>query len=342
MNIALGTLEKVDLRSAWATEAQHFTPWLASESGLQLLGDTIGVELEREAEEQPVGPFKADILARRVDTPDEHWVLIENQLEPTDHKHLGQLLTYAAGLEAVTIIWVAAEFTQEHRAALDWLNEITDDRFEFFGLEVEVWRIGHSPAAPKFNVVSSPNGWRRTLREGVRAAEAPVTPVKQLQLRYWEALRSQLTARNSSVRPRAPRPQHWTTFSAGRSGAWLTAVANTRDDEIAVQFCMNGQRNRTRAKQWFRELLADKEAIEAAVGAPLAWEELPNKLSSRVALYLRNTNPETEADWPAQHLWLAETLESFTKVFRPRVALLSEAPEIGAEEAPDSEDEPEL
>jgi hypothetical protein len=342
MNTTLGTLEKVDLRSAWATEAQHFTPWLASEVGLKLLGDAIGVELEREAEEQPVGPFKADILARRTDTPDEHWVLIENQLEPTDHRHLGQLLTYAAGLEAVTIVWVAAEFTPEHRAALDWLNEITDDRFEFFGLEVEVWRIGHSPAAPKFNVVASPNDWRRTLREGVRAAEAPVTPVKQLQLRYWQALRSELTARNSTVRPRAPRPQHWTTFSAARSGVWLTAVANTRNDEIAVQFCMNVRRNRARAKRWFHELLADKDAIEAGVSAPLAWEELPNKLSSRVALYRRNTDPENEADWPAQHLWLAETLERFTKAFRPRVAALPDMPEAGGEEAPEAEYEPEL
>lgn len=106
MPAALGTLERVDLRAAWASEAQHFTPWLASEAGLKLLGDTIGVELELEAKEHTVGPFRADILAKCTDTPEDHWVLIENQLQRTDHIHLGQLLTYAAGLQAITIIWL--------------------------------------------------------------------------------------------------------------------------------------------------------------------------------------------------------------------------------------------
>jgi hypothetical protein len=107
---------------------------LAREENLKLLGETIGVDLELEATEKNVGPFRADILCK--DTATGHWVLIENQLEPTDHKHLGQLLTYAAGLDAVTIVWLAKEFTDEHRATLDWLNQITDDKFEFFGLEI--------------------------------------------------------------------------------------------------------------------------------------------------------------------------------------------------------------
>jgi hypothetical protein len=111
----LGRLEKVDLRHAWENEAGSFTPWLAEEDNITLLGDTIGVELEVEAQEQPVGPFSADILCK--DTVNSRWVLIENQLERTDHTHLGQLMTYAAGLDAVTIVWIAKKFTEEHRAA---------------------------------------------------------------------------------------------------------------------------------------------------------------------------------------------------------------------------------
>ncbi|MGE0205785.1 MAG: hypothetical protein AB7E70_03035 [Hyphomicrobiaceae bacterium] len=114
----LGRLEAVDLRSVWSSEDQGFTPWLAGEANLRLLGETIGLELELEAEEKRVGPFRADILCK--DTLDGSWVLIENQLERTDHTHLGQLMTYAAGLQTVTIVWVAAKFTEEHRAALDW------------------------------------------------------------------------------------------------------------------------------------------------------------------------------------------------------------------------------
>ena len=125
MNVSLGSLVCVDPREAWPHEGGDFTPWLASPEGLKLLGETLGISLEREAEEHAVGPFKADILARRTDTPDEHWVVIENQLEKTDHSHLGQVLTYAAGVRAATIIWVATQFVDQHRAAIDWLNEIT-------------------------------------------------------------------------------------------------------------------------------------------------------------------------------------------------------------------------
>jgi len=139
-NGPLGRLERVDLRTVWANEAGAFTPWLAKEENLKLLGDTIGIELELEAQEKNVGPFRADILCR--DTATDDWVLIENQLERTDHGHLGQLLTYAAGLKAVTLVWVAQRFAEEHRAAIDWLNEITDESLNFFGLEVEAWRIG--------------------------------------------------------------------------------------------------------------------------------------------------------------------------------------------------------
>src|SRR5205823_7927290 len=119
----LGRLQKVDLREAWTSECSDFTPWLAQEANLQLLGETIGIELELESQEKGVGPFRADILCK--DTATDNWVLIENQLERTDHTHLGQLITYAAGLNAVTIVWIADRFTEEHRAALDWLNEHT-------------------------------------------------------------------------------------------------------------------------------------------------------------------------------------------------------------------------
>lgn len=167
---SLGRLVRADLRDAWLGEATDFTPWLAHPDNIALLGETIGIELEVESQEKNVGPFRADILCR--DTIDNHYVLIENQLERTDHGHLGQLLTYAAGLEAVTIIWVASRFTDEHRAALDWLNNATTSGFNFFGLEVELWRIGDSALAPKFNVVSQPNDWTKTVREQAGAGQS--------------------------------------------------------------------------------------------------------------------------------------------------------------------------
>ena len=162
MNRKLGRLKKIkNVRDIWDKEDRDFTPWLAEDENISLLGESIGLSLEVEAQEKSVGPFRADILCK--DTADDSWVLIENQLEKTDHKHLGQLMTYASGLKAVTIVWLATKFTEEHRSSLDWLNQITDDSFNFFGLEIELWRIDDSLIAPKFNLVSKPNDWSRSV-----------------------------------------------------------------------------------------------------------------------------------------------------------------------------------
>lgn len=158
----LGKLEQLDVRDIWQSEGSDFTPWLAQEENLVRLGEEIGIDLEHEATEKDVGLFRADILCK--DAENGNWVLIENQLGRTDHSHLGQLLTYAAGLQAVTIVWIAQPFTEEHRAALDWLNSITNDQFNFFGVELEVWKIGGSDPAPKFNVISKPNDWSNSIK----------------------------------------------------------------------------------------------------------------------------------------------------------------------------------
>ena len=180
----LGRLTPVELRDIWSSEASDFTPWRAREENLSVLGEALGVELELEAQEQAVGPFRADILCKEIGSGT--WVLIENQLERSDHLHLGQLLTYASGLDAVTIVWIAARFTEEHRSTLDWLKKITDESFRFFGLEVELWRIGESPAAPKFNIVSKPNNWSRSVAQAARAIDdSKLSPTAVMQRAYW-------------------------------------------------------------------------------------------------------------------------------------------------------------
>lgn len=313
----LARLSQVDVRNIWTTEAGDFTPWLAREENLALLGDTVGIELELEATEKDVGPFRADILCK--DTATGHWVLIENQLARTDHTHLGQLLTYAAGLKAVTIIWIADRFTEEHRAALDWLNEITDDRFNFFGLEIELWRIADSPVAPKFNMISKPNDWTKTIGSAAnRIDENDLTDTKLLQQEYWAALRELLLDRKGPVKPQKPLPQHWANFAVGRSNFSLHALVNTQRQVIAANLSCYGDD----AKPHFYMLTDDKEAIEREMGQPLVWEELPNKKVSRISLE-RPADPTNKTDWPTQHEWLADTLERLHRVFAPRVKTLN-------------------
>lgn len=313
----LGKMKRVNVRDAWPNEATHFTPWLATE-GLEDLQNALGMELVVEATEKFVGPFKADILAKRTDTTDDHWVLIENQLERTDHRHLGQLLTYAAGLDAATIVWVAESFAEEHRAALDWLNDITSDDFEFFGLEIELWQIEGSPPAPMFNIVAQPNEWTREVKQ---SAEGPVSDLKQLQMNYWQGLRNRLLERKSKVCPQRAQPQSWTTYAIGRSGVWLGACVNSQKKHIWAEFSFNGPSG----KQWYDQLYSQKETIEAQFGQPLSWQRMDGKKQSRIAIYLDNTDPTAEADWPRQHEWLIQQLEKLRAVFQPLVPTLSDA-----------------
>jgi hypothetical protein len=316
-NTDLGRLERVDLRSVWISESGDFTPWLATEDNLELLGETIGIELEFESRETGVGPFRADILCK--DTSDGSWVLIENQLERTDHCHLGQLMTYAAGLQAATIVWIANRFTEEHRAALDWLNEITGEKFNFFGLEVELWRIGSSPVAPKFNVVCKPNDWSKTVSETAkRAASDELTGTQQLQLEYWSALREHMERTGTQLRGNKPAPQSWINFALGRTNFWIGAAVNTQKDWIAVAMSCSG----TQSKQFFALLEADKTAIEIEMGEPLLWEPLPNRKESRIRLMLNGADCSNRADWPRQHEWMRSRLEKLHKVFSARVKKL--------------------
>ncbi len=314
---ALGKLQKVDLRNIWDTESGHFTPWLAQPENIELLSAAIAIDLEVEAQEKNVGPFRADILCK--DTTTDSWVLIENQLERTDHTHLGQLLTYAAGLSAVTIVWVAEAFTEEHRATLDWLNEITEDRFNFFGLEIELWRIGDSPVAPKFNIVCKPNDWSKTVLEAAKRIESgELSETRQRQQEYWAGLKSHLTEAKSKLRSQKPLPQHWTNFAIGRSYFNLTAVQNTREKRVGLMLVLSGPD----AKAHFKLLEADKEKIEHAAHVTFEWRELPDKKESHIVLQLEGADPANRADWTRQHEWLKQTLDLFQRVFALRVKSL--------------------
>jgi hypothetical protein len=318
-------LERVDLRRVWLRESSEFTPWLALEQNIALLGDAIGIELEVEAQEKEVGPFRADILCKN--TANDSWVLIENQLERTDHVHLGQLITYAAGLSIVTIVWMAQRFTEEHRAALDWLNEVTDERINFFGLEVELWRIGDSAIAPKFNLVSKPNAWTKSVAGGAsRAVEEGLTAAKRLQLQYWTVFRTFLEESRSPVKPTKPLPQHWMNFAVGRSGFRLAAIASLYDSERET-FDANELRaemlvDTPNSKEAFALLLAQKESIQREMGEPLIWHNPPEKRICK-AYVRRPADLENRQDWPTQHRWLKDKLELLHRVFAPRIKALS-------------------
>lgn len=245
-------------------------------------------------------------------------MLIENQLERTDHTHLGQLLTYAAGLNAVTIVWVASRFAEDHRAALDWLNEVTGSNINFFGLEIELWRIGESQVAPKFNVASKPNDWIKSTGGQGSGPSGALTDTKLLQQEYWTALREYMIENNSNVKPTKPLPQHWMNFAIGRVHFQLSALVNTKENRISLALTLTGPD----AKPHFYLLSQEREQIEKEFGETLEWLELPERQESRIMLHDKQTAPNDRDDWPNQHAWLSEKLETFDAVFRTRVKQL--------------------
>jgi hypothetical protein len=311
---ALGKLERKELYEAWKHEARDFTPWLAEAENLNALATVLGLgELTLVAIEHWVGEFKLDILC---DDGDQK-VIIENQLEETDHRHLGQILTYAAGVGAKKVVWVAKTFRAEHAAALQFLNDNTTEDLSFFGVEVELWQIGDSLLAPKFEVVAKPNDWAKSGRESARAA-ASASPTKQLQYKFWTALVEQLARTAPQIRPQKPRLQHWLNNSIGRAGFGLNITANTREERLGVELWIPG----TEAKKHFANLAVQKAEIEAKLGFELDWQELPDAQGCRIASWYPNASLDDEARWGEYLNWLGQRLVKMDQVLRPIVKAL--------------------
>jgi hypothetical protein len=318
--ITLGIFERVSLKEAWPTEDGNFTPWLAEAANIKLLGDALDIELEVETVEHWVGPFRADILARAIDETD-HRVIIENQFGRTNHGHLGQILTYLAGIEgAKTIVWIAETIQPDHRAAIDWLNNNTTEEFSFFAIEIELWRIGISPPAPRFNVIASPNDWTKSTRSAARQVTEPALAERHhIRLAYWASFSEFLKTKGSTFRIRRSNKDHWFTFPIGRAGFSISATISTDKKRIGVELYNHNDPN----KAAFRALYADREIIEKEFGETLDWQELPGKKATRIALFKYDFDPSNEQQRDALHSWMLAKMDRFRQVFAARVKALT-------------------
>jgi hypothetical protein len=280
-NKGLGRLRRVaNARDVWTSEAGDFTPWLAE--NLDVLGDELGMSLTLVAQEVPVGEFRLDIQAQ---TPDGRVVIVENQLERTDHGHLGQLLVYASGLEAAAVVWVAPRFRDDHRRTLDWLNERTDTGVDFFGVEVAVVQIGETgPRAPVFEVVARPNNWQKGVKEagtvGGTGAGSQAGGVNALRQDFFIEVLTDVVAQRPGIRMPSRGTLNWLSFAAGPWGNWNLALAN----ELRVEAYLDSGDAGVN-KTLFDELHADAGAWQAKVGHPLSWERLDEKRASRFAAH---------------------------------------------------------
>jgi hypothetical protein len=301
----LEKLRKVPLRDCWKNEAQDFTYWLSQQPNLEQLGDEIGMDIKLVQVEAGVGKFSADILAEEETTGRK--IVIENQLETTDHSHLGQILTYAAGVEAEYLVWIVKDAREEHIQAVEWINEHTSEKINFFLVRVELWKIGDSAAAPKFMVLVRPNNWTKSLRGGRQNSGSNLTETRLSQLEFWSQLRDYAAACVPPVKLRTPRPQHWYDVAIGRSDCHVTLTVMFSEGKVGAEIYIPS------SKSLFAELHSRRREIESAVGlGELMWQELPEKKASRIRIF-RHVN-FSSGDRAAEYEWLVGAVRKFKAI----------------------------
>ena len=308
----LGKLEKVDPRSVWQHEARDFTPWLRD--NIERLSEAVGLELDLVETESSVGDYAVDLYAKDLNTG--RWVIIENQLEQTDHTHMGQLMAYAAGKEAGVIIWISPKFRDEHRQTLDWLNEITDETVLFFGIELELLQVDDSLPAPHFKLVAQPNEWRKAI------SRPTVSSRQQAYETFFTELLDKVKAKHPNLtKAKKAFPQNWFNYPVGRSG-FAISTAFVRGDQFRVELYINTG-DQAKNKAAFDALHQEREKIETGIGHPLVWQRLDDKQSSGIHCATKGSIDVDRSHLEELQDWAVDLVATFHKVFKPRVQKLS-------------------
>ncbi len=315
---SLGRLRTVDPRMIWPNEALDFTPWLRENVGL--LADALGLDLEIHEAEVPVGGFNVDLVGE--DVTNGRRLIVENQLGASDHSHLGQLLTYAGGLDAATIVWITTTVREEHRQALDWLNRHTDRDVAFFGLQIEVVQIGDSMPAANLKPIAMPNDWGRTLKRAAEQAEPSGVAIGRQ--RFFEAVLGELKARRPGI-TNASRVglNNWFSFSAGRTGFGYSWVF-TGDRQFRTELYIDAGDAATN-EGYLRALAARRGEFETKVGTPLDWDRMEGRRASRISVS-RPLPAGDAADDADLREWAVRTLLAVNDAFRAPIRVIVPEP----------------
>lgn len=304
--INLGKLKEIkDLRNIWPHEALDFTPWLAEEDNLALLANAVGLEITINETESSVGDFNVDIYATETGT--DRKIIIENQLEDTNHDHLGKLITYASGKSADIVIWVVKRAREEHQSAIEWLNNHTDENIAFFLVEIKLYQIGSSDIAVKFEVVEKPNDWTKQIKRNTSNS-----PTLQARYDYWVAFNDYVFQNNTfskQFNKRKASTDHWMTMSVGSSACHISINQIRKDNLIVVEWYISDN------KELFHKFYSHKKEIETEMNMKLDWRELPNKKASRI-LITHSANFEDKDNWSEQFDWIMDIALKMKKAFR--------------------------
>ncbi len=291
------------MRDVWVHQALDFTSWLAQMENLDLLGQEVGVDIKLDHPEASVGRFNVDILAEEENSGRK--IIIENQLEDTDHDHLGKIITYASGHDAEIVIWIVKDVKEEHQKAVEWLNDHTDENIGFFLIKIELWQIEGSSPAPKFEIIVSPNEWAKAIKTTPSGGE--LTDTKLQQLDFWTKFKNYVRTNDMRIRLQTPRPQHWYDVSMGSSDAHIALTVNTRENLLGCEIYIN------RSKELFNFLRNRQGEIEKEVGEKTEWVDAT--VASRVKIGKKVSGVFNQSEADNYFAWLYEKTVLFQKVF---------------------------
>lgn len=274
--MSIGKLKEIDVRELWKHEQYDFSEWLSKQSNISYLDDILGLTLTDVDREVYVGPYRCDLVAKDETTGIR--VIIENQLESTNHDHLGKIITYASGLDASVIVWIVKEAKEEHQSAIEWLNNNTVKDINFFLIEIHAYKIGDSEPAPKFEVIEKPNdfvkqGNNNNKREGLTKSESEC-------LYFWELFNQTVVSRGKPFNPQKPSKDHWRNIAVGTSMAHVAINLINKNNYIIVELYIDNN------KELFDKLFEQKENIESELGLKLEWDRLNTKKASRIKYYI--------------------------------------------------------
>lgn len=273
----LGKLQEIDIRKVWQHEQYDFSKWLASEENIQELGDTLNLSLTDVKTEEFVGNYRCDILCK--DEITGKVVLIENQLESTNHDHLGKIITYASGLDASVVVWIVSSARQEHASAIEWLNKHTDDDLSFFLVEVHAYKIGDSDPAPQFKIIEQPNDFVKSVK--AISMNSDISDSEKCRLAFWTQFNEVLEERGKPFNKRKPTTDHWYSIAMGSSECYISIDLVNKEHKIRVGVWI------TDNKDLFDLFYQNREEIEASCGFQLIWDRLDKKKASLACTYIQ-------------------------------------------------------
>lgn len=308
--MAIGKLTEVDIRDLWKHEQYDFSGWLAQDDNIEYLNDILGITLTDIEKEKSVGTFRCDIVAKaaNTDVDTDITVIIENQLEPSNHEHLGKIITYASGLNAKYIVWIVEQAREEHRSAIEWLNNVTDPDINFFLIEIHAYRIGNSEPAPKFEIIEEPNGFRKNTKTIGISSELTKTQTDYFE--FWNEFNDFLDRNGKPFKPRKAGVRHYYEVSIGVSKATARIyITLDKKNKIGIELYISDN------KELFDFLYEHKEEIEGQLTFDFDWQRLDNKKACRIKHWFGELNFDNHSNYDELMLETVEKVKAMKKVF---------------------------